>query len=112
MARAAAALLLGSIVVAGCHGERTDLVAVPDLYGESNRTAQQLLADRGLVWRYRGSARVWRKPPDVGVVSTSDDDLVIYQWPVAGTRVLPGEAVELETSCTLEPLPPGRVCID
>jgi hypothetical protein len=101
----------GSASPAGASQKRA--IKVPKLVGTQNRPAQELLARRGLRWKYFGSDRVWSKPPPRDVFSTADDNFVIKQAPAPGTRVRAGSVIRLRTNCAFpKQLPPGFVCID
>ena len=77
-----------------------------------NRPAQELLASTGLQWTYAGTKRVWADPPPANQWSTGDDEYVVEQSPAPSTAIPRGSVVRLRTSCSIDPLPPGAVCID
>ena len=93
-------------------GDREPAVEVPNLIGMEYRPTQKLLAKLGLRWRFMGTERIWSKPPPENMWSTADDDLVTEQSPAPGTKVAPNTVLELRTSCTMKPPPPGMACID
>lgn len=103
----------------GCGGEETsdsprseESVQVPDLVEMQNRPAQHLLAKAGLRWSYDEGEHAFGEPPPPNRASTADDDYILKQSPEPGEWVEPGSVVNLVTSCSLEPLPEGAVCID
>jgi beta-lactam-binding protein with PASTA domain len=107
--------VLWAVCLAGCGGEGegvAKVVEVPDLIGMESRPASELLAQRGLRWKYLGGRQVHAAPPPDNVWSTADDDFIVEQEPDAGEPAQRGTVIVLEVSCSMEPLPPGSVCID
>ena len=109
-------VLIAGLLASGCaEGPRRpsrERVEVPKLVGMENRPAQELLARKGFRWTYSGADRVWADPPPPNQWSTGDDHYVVDQSPAPGMSIERGGVVRLHTSCSMDPLPPGAVCID
>ena len=108
-------LALILLLLAGC-GQQGDssvrAVDVPNLIGMRYRPATELLVDLRLGWRYAGTDEIHRTRLPENVRSTADDDFIVEQEPGPGEPVEPGTVIVIETSCSMEPLPEGTVCID
>jgi hypothetical protein len=117
MGRVIVAILVAAALASGCSEDdpasrSAGAVEVPDLVGTTNRPAQETLSKLRLRWRYGRSGIVYASPPPKNVWSTADDDYVIEQSVTPGARVHLRTVIALQTSCSLEPLPPGAICID
>ena len=106
--------LLLVLAVAGCNGgnESNRAVEVPNLIGLQYRPATELLESRRLAWRYAGTDEVHRRGLPDNVHSTADDNFIVVQEPDPGEPVEPGAVIVIETSCSMDPLPEGAICID
>jgi hypothetical protein len=108
-------ILVAAALVAGCGADGDNparAVEVPDLIGMQYRPAIELLAQRGLRWKYVGSGEVRATPPPDNIFSTADDDFIVEQEPDAGEPAARGTVIAIAVSCQMEPLPPNAICID
>jgi PASTA domain len=102
------AAILAAFFIAACGTETKKAppagpIVVPDVRGKPVRTAERILAEHGLKWRYKGSREVRSAPVEAGYGGSGQSDPILDQQPRAGVAIEPSRPLVLETPCTRNP---------